>query len=431
MTTTSIEMLYKYNWTFLPIVFVLLHANKFPTWTSNAFTIERYSQRNYYPPTIATCSFMMTHNPLTTAHTTTSTTASHHHRTTLNNDKAGVYYLPDDDVANNDDHDDENVSTTSSTRSSTSSNNPKRLILIRHGMSTANEYMDQPGNQWGDPTFTDDPNLVDAPLSSRGVQQAQDLCRRIRHGEENDVLGSILKHHHPDNILVVTSPLTRCIQTLDIGVLPNIRKEDDNESLPTSANNDDHHNEKSIQDNTMTNTNEVNIIVQPLARERVYTASDTGRPIHILQQEYPHLDFESCFSKEEIESQIPWWYHHHVHHDQNDNNMEEDEIKNENYPIEKHQQPWKEEWRPHGDGQWYAVPGEPIEVFHQRMIELFHWMKSRKERTIILVCHWAVIRWLTGDEDVKNCQVKELWLDDRLVVKEEVKKLLLPSISSL
>ena len=55
------------------------------------------------------------------------------------------------------------------------SKNHKKLILIRHGTSLGNEFMEQPGNRWGDKTFTDDISLVDASLSQTGISQANML----------------------------------------------------------------------------------------------------------------------------------------------------------------------------------------------------------------------------------------------------------------
>ena len=251
----------------------------------------------------------------------------------------------------------------------------KTLILVRHGMSTANEFMDQPGNRWGDATFKDDANLIDASLSAKGVTQAEELCKRLK---ESSLL--LDNDDSDDSLLVVTSPLTRCIETMTIGVLPN---------LPSLSNDNQH--QKGEQQTKK-------ILVQPLATERIYTASDTGRPVEILKNEYTHLDFDTCFEESGIDKQL-WWYSH----DNTNNKRNKESYK---------------EWRPHEEGQYYAVPGEPLDVFNKRMIQLFEWIKSREEEKIILVCHWGVIRWLTG-EDVKNCHVKEIMFD-RLIVKEEI-----------
>jgi hypothetical protein len=38
----------------------------------------------------------------------------------------------------------------------------KEILMIRHGRSLGNDLMSKPGNEWGAPTFRDDPSLIDA-----------------------------------------------------------------------------------------------------------------------------------------------------------------------------------------------------------------------------------------------------------------------------
>ena len=192
-----------------------------------------------------------------------------------------------------------------------------------------------------------------------------------------------------DKVLIVTSPLTRAIETLSLGILPYINSpsrggvERDVGIIEEP---------KPIQRRR--------IIGQPLASERVYTASDTGREMKELRQDFPFIDFDyavdiadlggtadttgTCSSTADAKHQSnQWWY---THDETNDG-------------------PYKE-WRPNDGKQYYAVPGEPVEEFHQRMVELFQWIESRDEEWIILVTHWAVIRFFTGQEDVENCGVR-------------------------
>jgi broad specificity phosphatase PhoE len=204
----------------------------------------------------------------------------------------------------------------------------KRLLLIRHGVSLANEWMDRDGNRWGDPTFTDDPSLRDAKLSKAGEAQARDMRTRLQR-EYSDLLAQVE--------LVVVSPLTRTLQTMDIGVRPLLAP-----TVPILAHHD--------------------------TRERLYTASDTGRPAHVLRAEYSYVDFA-------LVPPDTWWF----------------------------QGDMGEEWRPFGDGQTYAVPGEPNELFQDRLREFQKWLASRPERTIVLVSHWAILRAWTGDE-FQNCE---------------------------
>ena len=79
-------------------------------------------------------------------------------------------------VTNNNSNNNAGVCYKSDINTTTSySKNHKKLILIRHGTSLGNEFVEQPGNRWGDKTFTDDISLVDASLSQTGISQANML----------------------------------------------------------------------------------------------------------------------------------------------------------------------------------------------------------------------------------------------------------------
>jgi broad specificity phosphatase PhoE len=156
--------------------------------------------------------------------------------------------------------------------------------------------------------------------------------------------------------LVLVSPLTRAQQTFQYGVLPALQQQRPNNLPP--------------------------ILAQPLSTERVYTASDTGRDTPSLKKEFPWVDWSFV----EALGDRPWWYTH------------EDEEDAEGY----------QEWRPYGQGQWYAVPGEPADVFEKRMKQLEDWIAAREERTILLVVHWGVIQYLTGGYNAHNCEIKVL-----------------------
>jgi len=123
----------------------------------------------------------------------------------------------------------------------------------------------------------------------------------------------------------------------------------------------------------------VPVLAIPLLRERVYTASDTGRPSSILEKEFPSVNFEECKRQHDH-----WWYNHQG----NESDYEE--------------------WRPYGDGQWYAVPGEPEVIFDARIKELDEWLSQRKETNILMVTHWGVLRHLTSGTDWQNAEAKLL-----------------------
>ena len=257
---------------------------------------------------------------------------------------------------------------------STKSKLSKSLLCIRHGVSVANEFMARPGNQWGDATFRDDPKLIDAPLSEFGRQSTEErLHQQLR--TETDILEFL------NNVeLIIISPLTRCLQTYEVGVEPILT------GLGVLSRVDGDSDDKTRVSPP--------VIAVPLIRERVYTASDTGRDISTLQQEFPTVNFDECTqpnnsettaTTEERSQQTTWWYNPTT-------------IDKSKYV----------EWRPYGQGQWYAVPGEPEDVFEDRMVQFDEWLSNRPEQNILIVAHWGVLRHLSGGTEWKNAEAKLL-----------------------
>jgi len=220
------------------------------------------------------------------------------------------------------------------------------LLMIRHGRSLGNDMMDQPGNRWGDPHFKDDATLRDAPLSERGIQQAVEL-------------GQSLPQHEIDKLeLIVVSPLTRALQTMQHAILS---------KLP----------------------NHIPIVVHPLLTERVYTLSDTGRRVEELKADFtdPRINFD-LFVQEDCDDK--WWFH--MDSDAGETTTTTGRIN--------------EEWRPCDAHQWYATPGEPHDVFEARLEKLQHWISLRSEQNICVVSHWAVLQHLTDGDTFENCEAR-------------------------
>lgn len=147
--------------------------------------------------------------------------------------------------------------------------------------------------------------------------------------------------------LVAISPLTRCIETY----------------LHAAGN-------AKIASAT------VPVCVQPLLRERVYTLSETGSPLTDLQERYAvhsTWDWSPCAEEEE------WWY----------TGAKEDADC--------------DEWRPLP--AVYAVPGEPMEVFQERMEALRKWLMDRPEQCILAVAHWGVMQHFCPRPTIENCEV--------------------------
>lgn len=118
----------------------------------------------------------------------------------------------------------------------------KTVHFIRHGQSTFNQATGT--TPWVDPM------LFDAPLSAYGAEQVAALQ------PEAATLGAEV---------VVTSPLTRAIQTA-LGAFP--------DTVP--------------------------VVVEALHRERLEASCDIGRAPAALQADFPSLSFDHL--------PFPWWY---------------------------------------------------------------------------------------------------------------------------
>ena len=269
--------------------------------------------------------------------------------------------------------------------SSTTNKNQKTKVIygIRHARSVSNEYMRQLA--WGDATFCDDLKFVDSPLSTVGMEQAvalhDQLCHDVAAAADQDHANDqppVVPHWLSQVELVLVSPLTRCLQTFEYGCRRALDQVQQQQQASSSK-------------------DPPRILALPLARERVFTAAETGRPLSQIQAEFPNLD----------------WSLFHSQHDDDDTTLE--------HPTTTTSEEWwytgssvddaYREWRPHGQGQWYAVPGEPDQVFADRMQALQEWIALRPEHTILLVTHWGVLRHLSQDTvDPDNTQVCRLEL---------------------
>lgn len=227
--------------------------------------------------------------------------------------------------------------------------------------------MERPGHAWGDPNYNDyTGNVRDAPLSAIGQVQAAQALLQLDDADLEEVE------------LVVVSPLTRCLETLLYSNFLN------STTSPSRGQND-----------TTTTTTTATIcptrppvIVLPLASERVYSVSETGRSKSTLLAALPPATHDWDWSHvPDDDNNECWWYTGTTTSDDSDDNDDhnDDDIN------------YEEEWRPHGQGQVYAVPGEPMTSFQRRMEKLRHWLvEHRPERCILLVTHWGVIRYLSS-----------------------------------
>ena len=82
------------------------------------------------------------------------------------------------------------------------------IVFVRHGVARHN-LLDDKGN----PPNLNDPELFDPPLLLEGKKQAFDAGERLRIWWHTTQVGEHLE-------IVITSPLTRCLQTTALAFLP-------------------------------------------------------------------------------------------------------------------------------------------------------------------------------------------------------------------
>ena len=260
----------------------------------------------------------------------------------------------------------------------------KIISIIRHGRTEMNEVLSK--HRWGDPNFND-AELWDTRLTDIGQSQARQLNALIR--DPNSKYAHLLEAE-----LIVSSPLSRAIHTSQLAFSQTrLFHEETISSLPTSSSSSSSSStslHSSSKRSKITKPPPLRL-VHPLASERVYLSSDTGRPHGELKEEFPHWDYSL------LPTDDKWWFQHPT--------FEPQRIK-KGESVDSYV-----EWRPEG---YYAVAGEPTEVFRDRMRALRAWLLSRPERHIVVVCHWGVARALSGLE-LANCEVKTLTAEEILL----------------
>ena len=253
----------------------------------------------------------------------------------------------------------------------------KRIILIRHGRTFMNELIGGGGIAFGQPNFTDifhdqedQKKYHDSPLSDVGTQQAKSLYSKLKDLQEKD--GNSPDNFFDDLDLVVVSPLTRALETLEQSLYGHIAHRIDNgQKIP--------------------------IVSVAAAAERLYLVSDLGKPRSELRSKYPFVDFDSAFSLD-------------CSGKSDSSASSSDDLSNEeevwHFSPTKQVKDEYREWRPHGEGQEYACLGEPSAYFDRRMSNFYYWLESREEKCIAIVCHAGVIDWLTSGEQFANCELR-------------------------
>jgi broad specificity phosphatase PhoE len=244
----------------------------------------------------------------------------------------------------------------------------KQIVWIRHGCTFMNEFLGR--HEFGCPNFSDvfspsDQLYFDSKLSPLGLRQSKQMMQKLITSKSDSTWLENLE-------LVVVSPLTRALQTFDIGLRPVLM-------------------EKSISPK---------IAALPLATERLYLISDHGRSRTDLDRDWGNLiDFESFFRSQDGALLEEWWFGLDDYRDAKTSMSSG--ITSETYV----------EWRPISQNQKYACPGEDDTTFEIRMQRLYQWLANRPESTIAVICHWGVIDWFL-DREFRNCEIGVVNFDD-------------------
>ncbi|KAM9957614.1 hypothetical protein ACTFIW_012580 [Dictyostelium discoideum] len=204
----------------------------------------------------------------------------------------------------------------------------KEIYIIRHGESTFNKNYNE----------FEDPYLFDARLTELGKEQANQLS-----GNVNSLLNNIE--------LVITSPLTRALDTTKIALLQLIK-------------------DKSIK-----------CLVSSIHRELLTTSDDNGRIKSIIENEYPEFDFSLINDQR-------WWI------------PEMDELieLKTNFSIDT-------------DQYFKKIPFRESESSLLKRVEQFkQFLLSRPESSIAIVGHADFFYYFTQPHDLplNNCQIIKL-----------------------
>lgn len=211
----------------------------------------------------------------------------------------------------------------------------KRVLLVRHGHSTYNAWRERSLHTcmclcatWED---------HDAPLSDKGRRQVNQLRKKV-----------CSQGLHREVQLVVTSPLTRAIDTARgafWGVLPDGTADHPDASC----------------------SGRMPMVVLASIAERLDTACDIGRPASELGGLYQDVDFGLL--------QEHWWYGGEAN--------------------------WPAPGQPHEKEPWSAC--------QRRITETIEWLQERPETCIAVVGHSAFFQAMTGSwAKMPNCGIVEI-----------------------
>lgn len=244
----------------------------------------------------------------------------------------------------------------------------KTLYIVRHGESEYNAAISRAGSAWADP------QIYDAPLTDKGRRQAAALQAKF---------ASLGVPHH--EVLWVTSPLTRAIQTLLLACpVSHLFGDGENRcgggvgTMITGGGGSMHHHQLQGQQHQGSSSIAPIVHVLPCLTEKVFTTGDVGRQPTALADDFPSLAPQLLTLPE------TWWY---------------TRSDKPNCGIQKKQ-----------------LSNEPTDAVQKRIAEFKRWALERPEKVIVAVGHssyWKTFAKLLGDgsvDSMRNCEVRQLYL---------------------
>ena len=192
---------------------------------------------------------------------------------------------------------------------------------------------------------TRDECYLDTTLSQHGKNQAKLPQKQCASQQEVFNLTNYLD-------LIVASPLTRALQTFEIGLSRTITQ--------------------SHKKATKQLRKEHNIAASSLSAERLCSKSDVGKSTPLLKKSYPHVDFETGFQDNNHDE---WWFAPDERANDNcccgapDEEQENDNESHEadGHPLQTEVRQTRKEWCPNGERQKSMIDcGEPQGAFHAR-----------------------------------------------------------------
>jgi broad specificity phosphatase PhoE len=230
---------------------------------------------------------------------------------------------------------DRDIFTSVKSTNNTSDHKRKLLHIIRHAQGTHNV-----NRQYRDIQH------MDAQLTELGKQQCRDLANRIEKGETAHLQTLVDASRNGEAILIVTSPMTRCIQTTLLSLNPIIQQALEFE-----------------------NPN-ISIIVHDDIRETVNYECDHRRNISDIKNEIQE-QFPTISSLMDFTSNVQ---------------TEDDDI-------------WGKYITKCGDAQTQWIQhreSAEIQVVAERGRRFFNWLKNRPEKVVVICSHAAFLRCITN-----------------------------------